>query len=144
MERSAVTPTSFSRSLGGLAACAIATVPLAIGYSLYGFFASAEEHALVEVVLGTAVVVIVAVVISTVSGLLLGVPVYVLTARTSAPRAVVLVVAAALAGVIIHELWHGGELFEDIGSMTLFAFFGAYSGAAFWLGAEIWSQRAAT
>jgi len=140
MERSAGTPTSFSRSLTGLAASVFAAVPLALVFSLYGFLSSAEEHSLVELVLGTALVVIAALIISAFGGLLFGVPVYVLAVHTRAPRAVVLVIAAALAGVIIHELWFGGELFEDVGSTLLFAFFGAYSGAAFWIGAEVWSR----
>lgn len=140
MERSAGTTTSLSRSLSGLAASVVAAVPLAIVFSLYGFFSSAEEHSLVEVVLGTALVVIAALIVSALGGLLFGVPVYVLAVHTRAPRAAVLVIAAALTGVIIHELWFGGELFEDIGSTMLFGFFGAYSGAAFWLGAEVWSR----
>ena len=117
-----------------------ATVPLATAFSLHGFLTSSEESSVIDIVLGTVATVVVALVISTVSGLAFGVPVYVLTARTRVPRALVLIVAAALVGVIVHELWRGGELFEDIGSMLLFAFFGAYSGAAFWLGADIWSR----
>ena len=92
---------------------------------------------MIDIVLGTAITVVVALIISVVSGLVFGIPVYILAARTNAPRVVVLIVAAALVGVVVHELWHGGELFEDVGSTLLFAFFGAYSGVAFWYGADI-------
>jgi hypothetical protein len=140
MAHSAGTPSSFSRSLVGLAASVFATIPLAISFSLHGFFSSPEQHSVIGIVLGTALVVIVALTISAASGLVFGIPVYILAARTNAPRLVVLTVTAALAGVIVHELWHGGELFEDVGSTLLFAFFGAYSGAALWYGADIWPR----
>ena len=134
------TTSSFSRSLSGLAASVVASLPLAVVFSLYGFFSSAGKHSFVEIVLGTTTVVIAALIISALGGIVFGIPVYVLAARTRAPRVVVLIIAAALTGVIIHEWWIGGGLFEDVGSTLLFAFFGAYSGAAFWLGAEIWSR----
>lgn len=141
MEHGAVTPNSLSRALVGLAASTLATIPLATLVSLYGFFSSAEDHALTEVVLGAAVVVIFALPLSAVGGLVIGVPVYVLVSRTKAPRGAVLVAAAALTGVIIREFWLGGEPFDDIGSVGLFAFFGAYSGVAFWFGADVWSRN---
>ena len=135
MERSAGTPSSFSRSLIGLAASVLATVPLAIVFSLHGFASSTEQHSAIGIVVGTAAVVVGALIVSAAAGLVFGIPAYVLAVHTNAPRVVVLVVVAALAGVVVDEWW-----LEGAGSALLFAFFGAYSGVAFWYGAEIWSR----
>jgi len=49
------------------------------------------------------------------------------------------IVAASIGGVVVLGLLGGGQL-GDIGSVAWFAFFGAFSGAAFWFGAERWSH----
>jgi len=136
MESSTETPGILARSLIGLAASVLAAVPLAIVFSLHGFVTSTAQDSAIGIFLGTAAVVIGALIVSAASGLVFGIPAYLLAVRTNAPRVVVLVVVAALAGVLVREWWLDG-----VGSALLFAFFGAYSGAAFWYGADGWSRE---
>jgi len=130
-------PTAIERAVVGVVVCCLAAIPLAIGYSLHGFYTSDERWSAGYVVVGTVVVVSIACLITGVCAACFGVPIYVLSARLKVLRPLVLLVGAAIAGVFVHEMWHGGSLFEDPEEAWLFAFFGLYSGAAFWLGADV-------
>jgi hypothetical protein len=128
-------PTAIERAVVGVAVCCLASIPLAIGYSLYGFSTSGE-FTVITFMGGTAAFVIVACVITGLCSIFFGVPIYLLSARLKVLRPAVLLVAAAITGVVVHEVWDGG-LFEDPEGALLFAFFGLYSGMAFWIGADV-------
>jgi hypothetical protein len=77
-------------------------------------------------------------VIATFCAICVGIPAYVLLSRLNRWRFLALVVFAVTAAVAFKEMWYGGPAFVDFESTTQFAFFGLYSGVAFWLGAEKW------
>ena len=130
-------PTAIERAVVGVVVCCLAAIPLAIGYSIHGFYTSDDPWSAAYVVVGTGVVVSIGCLIAGVCATCFGVPIYVLSARLKVLRPLVLLVGASIAGVVVHEMWHGGSLFEDPEGARLFAFFGLYSGVAFWLGADV-------
>jgi hypothetical protein len=128
------------RAARGAIVCVIATVPLAIGWSVWGFYVlrSDRDWPVVYVLLSIVIVAAVAVTIATVSAFCVGVPIYALASRAKGLRPLVLLLSAIVVAVAVHEVWHGGALFEDVKSALWFAFFGLYSGIAFWAGADVW------
>jgi hypothetical protein len=128
------------RAVRGAVACVVASVPLAIGWSLWGFYVlrSDQDWPAVYVLFSILVVGAFAMTIAAASAFCVGVPVYALVSRLNGLRPLVLLLSAVVVAVVVHEAWHGGALFEDVPSALLFAFFGLYSGLAFWAGADLW------
>jgi len=108
-----------------------------MGYALYGFYFSGEVWSTGEVVMGTLLTAMFAVLMALMGSIML-MSVYALTTRANRWRVPLLIIAAVVCGVIIEELWNGAALFEDLENLVLFAFFGLYSGLAFWVGADVW------
>lgn len=133
-------PTITARAVGGVIACTLASVPLAIGFSLWGFYVDRadREWAAGYVLVSIVFVTFFALVIATFCAVCVGIPIYALTSRLRQWRTLALLLAAIAVAVVFHETWHGGHIFEDPESTVTFAFFGLYSGAAFWFGADVW------
>jgi hypothetical protein len=135
--RSSVT----TRSIGGVIACGLASFPLGIAFSLWGFYvhrADVEWH-VGYVLISTVIVTFFSLVIATFCAVCVGMPLYALVSRLSQRwRPLALVLGAVIAAVAFHELWVGGDLFENTDSVLQFALFGVWSGAAFWFGADVW------
>jgi hypothetical protein len=126
--------------IGGVIACSLASFPLAIGFSLWGFYVDRADR---EWHVGYVLISIVGVsffslVITTFCAVFVGIPVYALASRFGRWRPLVLLLGAVITAVVFHEAWEGGGLFENPESVLQFAFFGLYSGIAFWLGADVW------
>jgi hypothetical protein len=135
--------SSIARSVVGVITCSLASIPLAIGFSLWGFYVhrADREWNAGYVLISTAVVVFFSLVIATFCAVCVGIPTYVLASRFGRWRPLVLLLGAVVAAVAFHEIWNGDGLFENLESTLQFAFFGLYSGVAFWLGADIWQLR---
>ena len=116
--------------------CVMATVPLAVGYSAYSYISAGVERSVAYIAFGTWAVLFVALQITLLSALIVGIPIYLLTSKVDVIRPLALIVTAIIAGVLILRWWTGE--FDDIRRVLMFAFFGAYSGVAFWLGADVW------
>ena len=132
--------TVLERSLGGVIASVLAAVPLATGYTLWGFYIdrSDRDWPVAYVLISIVVVALFALAIAAFSAVCFGIPIYALASRTKRLRPLVLLLSATVVGVVVHETWHGGGFLEDLESTAQFAFFGLYSGIAFWLGADAW------
>jgi hypothetical protein len=130
-------PVVHEQAVGGAIASCLASIPLAIGYALYGFYSSGEVWSTGEVVMGTLLTAVFAV-LMTLTGSIMLMSVYAVTARASRWRVPLLLLGAVVCGVIVEELWNGAALFEDLENLVLFASFGFYSGLAFWVGADVW------
>lgn len=131
-------PTVLERALGGVIACCLASVPLAAGLVIQGYYSSTQEWSVVEVVLGVAVTSLFSMFITVFVSVILGIPAYSLTIRAGRWRIPLLLLSAACSGIVVYEVWTGAALFEDLSITALCAFFGLYSGVAFWIGAEVW------
>jgi hypothetical protein len=133
-------PSVLARALPGVAASIFASIPLAIAYSIYGIASSSEEFSVAYMLVGTVATVLYSLMVSAVASVVFGIPIYAVTVVCRAPRAATLIVAASIAGVLVLALFGGGVLADDIQIVVVFAVFGAFSGAAFWFGAERWSR----
>jgi hypothetical protein len=132
--------TVLERSLGGVVACVVAAVPLAVGWTLWGFYVdrSDRDWSVAYVLISTVTVTLFALPIAAFSAVCFGMPVYALASRAKRLRPLLLLLGATVVGVVVMETWHGGAFLEDPESTIQFAFFGFYSGIAFWLGADVW------
>jgi hypothetical protein len=135
-----MTATVLQRAVGGVVACGVAAIPLAIAYSIYGFVSTGDETRLGYIVMGTLLVIPFACAIAVGSALFLGIPIYAATVRLKRTRIPLLLLSAIVVGTFVHEVWvqPAAPLFEDPVGALEFAFFGLYSGLAFWFGADVW------
>jgi hypothetical protein len=139
-------PPVLERSILGAVGCCVASVPLAVGFSLWGFYVEESDQAweVGYVLISIGVVVLFAFLIAAFGAAFVGIPVYLFASRRRSLRPPLLFLAAILVGLVVHETWasgaifHGGHLFEDPRGAFRFALFGLYSGIAFWLGADVW------
>ncbi len=99
---------------------------------------SDRDWPIVYVLISIVIVAFFAVAIASFSAVCFGMPMYALASRVKRLRPLVLLLSATVVGVVVHEAWHGGAFLEDPESTLWFAFFGLYSGLAFWLGADVW------
>ena len=107
---------------------------------MWGFYIdrSDRDWPIGYVLISIVVVALFALAIAVFSAVCFGIPVYALASRVKRLRPLVLLLGASVVGAVVHETWHGGAFLEDPESTLLFAFFGLYSGIAFWVGADVW------
>jgi len=138
-----INPTVRERCVGGVITCGLASVPLGIGYSMWGFYIKRSDRDWADgyVVISTVTVVIFSLFLSLLGAVVFGVPTYSLIARKAVQhRLVWLLSFGAVGGALIQGAWSslGGHPFYPLTWTLTFASFGALSGSVFWFGADVW------
>ena len=135
-------PVVLKRAVRGAVVCGLASIPLAVCFSLWGFYIhrSDREWEAGYVLISTIGVGFFSLMISVVTAVCVGIPVYALASLTNVWRLPILLICATIVGVTVYETMSADPLFENLVGTLQFAFFGLYSGVAFWVGAEVWDR----